>query len=48
MSDKESRPDTNAFLFAAHLYVLVVGTLIFAIGSDISHAVEAYGRTYGS
>lgn len=47
MPDKQVREDTRAWIFAAHLYVIVVGAFVFAIGSDIRHAIQAIEKTYG-
>ncbi len=47
MAEKEVREDTRAWVLAAHLYVFVVGAFIFAVGSDIRHAVQLIGKAYG-
>lgn len=47
MPKQKVRPDTHAWIFAAHIYVIFVGAVIFALGSDIYHAVEAIEKTYG-
>lgn len=47
MPKEDVRPDTHAWFFAAKLYVIFVGAVVFAIGSDIYDAVQAFQRTYG-
>lgn len=46
MPKQEIREDTHAWIFAAHLYVLVVGAFVFAIGLDIREAIRLIGQTY--
>jgi hypothetical protein len=47
MPKSEVREDTRAFILAAHLYVIVVGAFVFAIGSDIGDAAQLIRKTYG-
>ena len=47
MASKDVRPDTHAWFFAAKIYVIFVGAIIFAVGSDIYDAVIAIGKMYG-
>lgn len=49
MAKKEKekiRPDTFTWWFAVHVYVLFVGTLIWAVGTDLYHAAKAVGKLY--
>ena len=48
MAKKEVREDTSAWIFAAHLYVIVAWAFVLAIGSDVRHAIQAIEKTYGS
>ncbi len=47
MSKKVVREDTRAWIFAAHLYVIVVGAFVLALGSDIYRAAVAIDAVYG-
>ena len=47
MAKEDVRPDTQAWFFAAKIYVIFVGAIIFAVGSDIYDAVIAIGKMYG-
>lgn len=47
MSKKDVREDTHAWFFAAKLYVIFVGAVVFAISSDIYDAFQAFQQTYG-
>lgn len=48
MPKKTVREDVYALFFVAKLSAIIVGAFIFAIGSDISDAVEAIEKMYGS
>lgn len=48
MSKEVVRPDTHAWFFAAKIYAIFIGAIIFAVGSDVYDAVQAIGKMYGS
>lgn len=47
MSKNEVRPDTHAWFFAAKIYMIFVGAIVFAVGSDLYDAFQALQKTYG-
>lgn len=48
MPKKEVREDTYAWVFAAKVYVIVVGAFVFALGFDIYDAVQSVSSLYAS
>lgn len=48
MPKKEVREDTYAWVFAAEVYVIVVGVFLIAIGLDVYDAVQSIGSLYAS
>ena len=48
MPKKEVREDTHAWVFAAKVYVVVVGVFLFAFGLDIYDAIQSIGSLYAS
>ena len=43
----DSADEVQRIELYAHLYVFVMGAFIFAVGSDIRHAVQLIGKAYG-